>query len=109
MEDEYYDDYPKVPIGGDNPYYCCSDCYVSGPAINGKIEGHLETCAWRLMMEKILKDEKQIDVRKLLDRLLVKVNGVTAYHRHGNKIPQKRLNDLSNFQLDIEYELNKGI
>jgi hypothetical protein len=38
--------------------------------------------------------------------LLCKINKVTAYHRHGNKIPQKALNELSNFQIDFESWLN---
>lgn len=37
-----------------------------------------------------------------LQHLLNKVNKVTAYHRHGNKIPLSALDDLSNAQ--IEYE-----
>lgn len=37
-----------------------------------------------------------------LQHLLNKVNKVTAYHRHGNKIPKSALDELSNAQ--IEYE-----
>lgn len=42
------DDYPSKPIGGTNPYWCCVSCGQSAPAINGRLEGHLKTCAWRV-------------------------------------------------------------
>lgn len=48
----YHSDYPSEPIGGDNPYYCCSFCGISDPAINGNIEGHLEHCQYRIEKEK---------------------------------------------------------
>ena len=38
----------------------------------------------------------------MLRRLLIKVNKVTAYWRHGNKIPDRALAELSDRQ--IEYE-----
>lgn len=41
-------------------------------------------------------------MNKELRRLLNKVNRVTAYHRHGNPVPAKALDDLSNAQLDYE-------
>ena len=37
-----------------------------------------------------------------LDRLLCHVNGVTAWHRHGNKVPEKKLTELCNVQIDVE-------
>lgn len=37
-----------------------------------------------------------------IQSLICKVNKITAYHRHGNKIPKKVLDDLSNFQIDFE-------
>jgi len=40
MTDEYYNDYPNEPIGGDNPYYRCSYCKISDPQINGYLENH---------------------------------------------------------------------
>ncbi len=42
------------------------------------------------------------DLLSLLNSLLCAVNRVTAPHRHGNRIPQSALDDLSNRQLDIE-------
>jgi len=50
-EYEYRDDYPNEPIGDGNPYYRCSSCGISDPEINGRIEGHLPSCAWRIEKE----------------------------------------------------------
>lgn len=54
---ELYYDYPKVPIGGGNPYYCCASCGRSNPDINGKLSGHNEDCAWVKSM-RIISDVK---------------------------------------------------
>ena len=51
MTDEYYNDYPTEPIGGDNPYYRCSYCKISDPQINGYLENHEEWCEYRIEME----------------------------------------------------------
>jgi hypothetical protein len=40
--------------------------------------------------------------RAQLDRLLTAVNGITAYHRHGNAIPNNKLERLCNLQIEIE-------
>lgn len=37
-----------------------------------------------------------------LDRLLLKVNKVTCPHRHGNTIPKRDLDALTNFQVEVE-------
>ena len=52
-----------------------------------------------------IKNER---VRLLLTRLLLKVNKVTSYHRHGSKIPVRNLDSLSDFQVDVENTL-KGL
>jgi len=44
-------DYPKEPIGGGNPYYCCSYCKRSDPEINGYIGNHPEWCWYRILKE----------------------------------------------------------
>ncbi len=44
----YNDSYPTEPIGGGNPYRRCKSCGRSMPAINGRLEGHHEDCAWRI-------------------------------------------------------------
>jgi hypothetical protein len=48
---EYHGDYVSVPIGGGNPYYCCADCGISDPQINGRIKGHAEWCKYRIRKE----------------------------------------------------------
>lgn len=49
----YYSDYPSVPIGGGNPYYCCSYCEISDPQINGSLSGHHKHCRYRLELESM--------------------------------------------------------
>lgn len=55
IEEKYYTDYPKKPIGGRNPYYCCSYCKKSDPEINGQIKNHAEWCEYRIQKENELK------------------------------------------------------
>lgn len=49
-----YHDYPNEPIGGGNPYYMCSHCGISDPAINGTLEGHSPSCEYRIAKEREL-------------------------------------------------------
>lgn len=58
---KYYNDYPKEPIGGGNPYHCCAYCKVSSPAINGSLDKHLEWCEYR----KIKQNEEEIELLRL--------------------------------------------
>lgn len=51
---KYFADYDNEPIGGGNPYYRCVHCKVSDPQINGRIEGHLSHCEYRIQKEKEL-------------------------------------------------------
>lgn len=53
--------------------------------------------------------ESKPDVRHLLDKLLCHVNGVTAWHRHGGKIPKDKLDALSNVQIEIEEALREPV
>lgn len=55
---KYYSDYPKEPIGGNNPYQMCSYCHVSVPEINGDLEGHKEWCEYR--KRKLMKEEIEL-------------------------------------------------
>ena len=48
MNEKYYNDYPKEPIGGTNPYMRCSSCGRSEPEIDGKLDGHYSDCEWAL-------------------------------------------------------------
>ena len=46
-----------------------------------------------------------MDFGQMILTLLCKVNKVTAYHRHGQKIPQRALDDLANYQIEFEAAL----
>ena len=54
IEATYFTDYPKEPIGGKNPYYCCSYCKKSDPEINGQIKNHAEWCEYRIKTLNLL-------------------------------------------------------
>jgi hypothetical protein len=43
------------------------------------------------------------------ETFLMKVNKVTAYHRHGNTIPKSALDDLSNAQIEMEAALSQPV
>lgn len=47
----YRDDYPKRKIGKGNPYYCCAQCGISDPQINGELKNHQPYCEWRIAEE----------------------------------------------------------
>lgn len=53
-----------------------------------------------------LNDNQRL--RNIISKLIVKVNGVTVFHRHGNPIPKRKLDDLSNYQLEVEREVTIG-
>lgn len=63
----YYNDYDTEPIGGGNPYYCCSSCKRAVPEINGRLEGHSEYCTYRQKIEQ----QKEIDWLKFLIKNVV--------------------------------------
>lgn len=50
-EDVYDNSYPKEPIGGTNPYWCCASCGKSDPAINGRLQNHHTWCEYRFRKE----------------------------------------------------------
>lgn len=52
MAPHSYHDYENEPIGNGNPYYRCIHCKRSGPAINGRLEGHSPDCGYRLAIER---------------------------------------------------------
>jgi len=51
-------DYPSEPIGGSNPYYCCSYCKISEPQLNGRLFNHLPWCEYRKQKELQLQLKK---------------------------------------------------
>jgi hypothetical protein len=63
MTERYRSDYPtKKAYGSGNPYYACAACGRTDPDINGRLEGHEETCAWRLEQTK---DARLIQIRAI--------------------------------------------
>lgn len=48
------------------------------------------------------------DAVDYLKKLTMYVNGVTAWHRHGNKIPTQHLDKLSNYQIECEKFLERA-
>ena len=48
----YYIDYPQEPFEGQMHRYRCVHCKVETTTINGKLEGHLPTCTYRIKLEK---------------------------------------------------------
>ena len=59
-QEKYYDDYPKEPARGGNPYYCCSYCGKSDPEINGEIKNHHEWCEYRRLKELMKEKTKEV-------------------------------------------------
>jgi len=53
----YIEDYHyyKKPISDDNPYWCCKNCDISDPEINGNLLEHQDDCLYK---ENILKELK---------------------------------------------------
>ena len=43
----WFEDFPKEPIGGENPYWMCSHCKRAVPEINYSLEGHSSWCQYR--------------------------------------------------------------
>ncbi len=43
--DKLWTGYETRPMGGDNPYRCCTGCGRTDPEINGDINAHGENCS----------------------------------------------------------------
>lgn len=52
MKKPYYIDYPQEPFEGHAHRYRCAFCKEETTVINGKLEGHLEKCAYRIALSK---------------------------------------------------------
>ena len=48
----WFEDFPKEPIGGGNPYWMCCYCNRAVPEINYRLEGHADWCQYRIDKEK---------------------------------------------------------
>ena len=73
-------------------------CYKNGQMCMDDVLCNIEIVA----EYNITKEE---DLYRMVKELILYVNPVTAYHRHGNEIPKRRLDELSNKQIDIEHAL----
>ncbi len=53
MKKPYYIDFPQEHLEGQMHKYQCVYCKVETTAINGKLEGHLPSCEYRVKLESI--------------------------------------------------------
>lgn len=51
MKKPYYIDFPQENLEGHLHMYRCAYCKVETTAINGKLEGHLPSCEYRIKLE----------------------------------------------------------
>jgi hypothetical protein len=51
MKRLFYIDYPQEHVEGQAHTYRCAYCKVLTTTINGKLEGHLSDCEYRISME----------------------------------------------------------
>ena len=51
MKKPYYIDYPQEPFEGHMHKYRCVYCKVETTIINGRLEGHLPSCEYRVKLE----------------------------------------------------------
>ncbi|HSI42978.1 MAG TPA: hypothetical protein VK949_01435 [Methylotenera sp.] len=52
MKKPFYIDFPQEHVEGQMHRYRCVFCQQETTTINGRLEGHLPTCTYRLNMEK---------------------------------------------------------
>ncbi|MDX1916099.1 MAG: hypothetical protein SFU55_10980 [Methylophilus sp.] len=52
MKKPYYIDYPQEHFEGQAHRYRCAHCKEETTKVNGKLEGHLPSCAYRIQLEK---------------------------------------------------------
>lgn len=52
MKKLYYIDFPQEHLEGQLHTYRCAYCKVITTTINGKLEGHLPTCEYRINLER---------------------------------------------------------
>lgn len=83
----YYSDYPNEPIGGGNPYYRCQHCGVSDPEINGRLEGHRESCEYRLKKEAEIRTQARREGKPVFAVLTIETNSsYNLTQADGNKL-----------------------
>jgi DNA-directed RNA polymerase subunit RPC12/RpoP len=52
MKRLFYIDYPQVQYEGQAHRYHCAFCKLETTKINGRLEGHLPSCGYRIELEK---------------------------------------------------------
>jgi len=62
-----FDDYPSVPIGSGNPYWCCALCGKSAPQLFRHLEAHNSWCLYRKVKEAIIADDKDLMLDLVID------------------------------------------
>ena len=53
MKKPYYIDFPQEHLESQMHKYQCVYCKVETTAINGKLEGHLPSCEYRIKLENV--------------------------------------------------------
>ncbi|MGZ8984568.1 MAG: hypothetical protein ACXW11_11565 [Methylotenera sp.] len=57
MKKPYYIDFPQENFEGQPHRYRCAYCKLETTAINGKLEGHLPSCEYRIKLENAGHDK----------------------------------------------------
>ncbi len=78
METDIHD-YPHKPIGGTNPYHCCSLCGRSTPEVYNHLEKHNPYCLYRRGKEALLtkSSESMLTVLVELEDLMAEDDTLT--------------------------------
>jgi DNA-directed RNA polymerase subunit RPC12/RpoP len=66
MKKLFYIDYPQEHIEGQMYRYRCIHCKEETTIINGRLEGHLPTCEYRIKLENAGYESESIDLTKKL-------------------------------------------
>jgi len=66
MKKPYYIDYPQEHLEGQLHRYQCIYCKVETTIINGRLEGHLPSCEYRLKLESAGYEAAKINSSKNL-------------------------------------------
>jgi DNA-directed RNA polymerase subunit RPC12/RpoP len=66
MKKLFYIDFPQEHLEGQLHKYRCSYCKKETTTINGKLEGHLPSCEYRIRLENVGYEAEVIDASKTL-------------------------------------------
>lgn len=62
MKKPYYIDFPQEHLEGQMHKYRCVYCKVETTTINGKLEGHLPSCEYRVKLENAGYEAETIEL-----------------------------------------------